>query len=307
MPPQQHQCVDAEENHLKFFLPKVPEFRWWIAAHATCASQLAAALLQLLPTSCLFILHLPLSQFAATSIDTVICNRESHSVQLTNLPSAHSHANAAVSQLILSGRNHSLLCPARSSCTYTSLFFSGRCLYFLSCRCSEEKGRDGRCCSLAGLLFKVYYLFTTYVKQVSPGPFGIWPMAHRRLNEMGLGGWRSGHTPCSWIPPCSYCGLWAWTLAHAQCSFLWWAGCLSCHSASHWSFPPYGVNQSFPTMTIFAKIHFLSSASPRNHVNKGMQPDLLDWSEETCHPKKMTISRSISFFFNIRGKVWPPF
>lgn len=136
--------------------------------------------------TCLFILHLPLSQLAATSIDTIICNIESHSVQLTSPRSAHSHANAAVSQLILWVRYHSLLCPARP----TSLPFSSGCLYLLfilSCRCSEEKGQDGRCCGTAGLLIKVCYLFSTYVKQVSPGPFGIWPMAHRGSNEMDWG------------------------------------------------------------------------------------------------------------------------
>lgn len=136
-----------------------------------------------LPVSCLFILHLPLSRLAATSIDTIICNIESKSVQLTSAPSAHSHANAAVSQLTLWVRYHSLLCPARP----TSLLFSSGCLYFLfilSCRCSEEKGQDGRCCSTAGLLIKGCYLFSTSVKQVSPGPFGIRPMAHRGLNEI---------------------------------------------------------------------------------------------------------------------------
>ena len=140
----------------------------------------------MLPVSCLFILHLPLSQLAASSIDTIICNIESHSVQLTSPSSAHPHANAAVSQLILGVRDHSLLCPARP----TSLLFSSGCLYLLfilSCRCSEEKGQDGRCCGTAGLLTKVCCLFSTCIKQVSPGPFGIWPMAHRGLNEMDWG------------------------------------------------------------------------------------------------------------------------
>ena len=38
--------ICPDENHLNFFLPKVPEFRWWIATHTTCALQLAAARLQ---------------------------------------------------------------------------------------------------------------------------------------------------------------------------------------------------------------------------------------------------------------------
>ena len=302
MPPQQHQCAYADENHLKIFLPKVPEFRWWIATHTACTSQLAAALLQLLPISCLFILHLPLSQLAATSIDTIICNIESHSVQLTNLPSGHSHANAAVSQLILSGRNHSLLCPARCSCTYTSLLFSSMCLYFLfflSCRRSEEKGWDGRSCSLAGLLFKVCYLFTTYVKQVSPGPFGIWPMVHRGLNEMDWGsGWVGeglatlpAHEFLPALIVASGPGLWLTLSALSSGGLAISPVTLLLTGLSHPMVSIRAFQDSFSFfvkihLTVFAKIHFLSCASPRNHVNKGMQPDLLDWSEEMCHPKK---------------------
>lgn len=135
----------------------------------------------MLPVSCLFILHLPLSQLAAASIDTTICNIESHSVQLTSAPSAHSHANAAVRQLTLWVRYHSLLCPARP----TSLLFSSGCLYFLfivSCRCSEKAKMGGAVAQQGCLLRAVTYL-APMLNKSPQGPSGYGPW-HRGLNEI---------------------------------------------------------------------------------------------------------------------------
>lgn len=155
------------------------------------------------------------------------------------------------------------------------------------------------------LLRSVTYL-APMLNKSPQGPLGYGPWHtedQTRWTGVRVGGMRVWpHSLLVNSSPLLLC-LWAWTLTHPQCSFLWWAGCVSCHSAFHWSFPPYVVNQSFLTLTVFAKIHFLSRASPRNHANKGVRPDLLGWSEEKCHPKKMTISRSISVFFNMRGKV----